>query len=291
MSASVPRVSVVMSVYNCEAYVGEAIRSILDQTFRDFEFLIIDDGSRDGSLAVLERHARQDPRIQVFNAPNRGVAEARNEMNLKARGEFIAVMDADDISLPERFERQVSYLDAHPECVAVGCYVQVIDDAGDPLCLFDYPTTHEEIDAANVEGRGLSLCHPSIMFRRRAVLEAGNNPPGLAHDLGLCLQLAERGGRLANLPEPMFKYRMHRGQISTARIAQQVSAANEVVREARRRRNLPAEFAPRRVIEEELGDKYRKLGWWALRAGHARVAWKYARFSLRLAPFSKERMA
>ena len=128
-----PRVSVALPVHNCERYVAEAIESILAQTFTDFEFLIVDDGSTDGTLPILNRFAARDSRIRVISRPNTGIVGALNEILGLARADLVARMDADDVALPVRFERQVRYLDEHPECVMVGSRVTIIDPDGDAL--------------------------------------------------------------------------------------------------------------------------------------------------------------
>jgi glycosyltransferase involved in cell wall biosynthesis len=124
---NVPPLSVLMPTYNPGHYVSEAIESILAQTFTDFEFLISDAGSTDGSLDVMRRYAESDPRIRLTIQPKAGIVRALNEMIAQARGDLIARMDGDDIALPGRFERQVAYLNDHPECVLVGSRVLIID--------------------------------------------------------------------------------------------------------------------------------------------------------------------
>ena len=114
-----PIVSVIMSVYNAERYLAVAIESILIQTFRDFEFLIVDDGSTDRSPDILRSYAVRDDRIRLWNQPHRGQYRAANDVLDRSCGAFVAVMDADDVALPFRFERQVEYLSVHPECVAL----------------------------------------------------------------------------------------------------------------------------------------------------------------------------
>ena len=155
-----------MPVYNCRRYVAEAVESILGQTFSDFEFLIIDDGSTDGTLPILERYAARDPRVRLTSRPNKGVPATLKELVDQSRGEFIARMDADDIALPERFKKQVDYLRSHPDCVVVGCRVWEIDADGDPVREFATLSDHEEIDAFHFQMRGPALVHPSIMLRR-----------------------------------------------------------------------------------------------------------------------------
>ena len=113
MTSDPPLVSVCMPVYNATRYLAEAVESILGQTFRDFEFLITDDGSTDRSLAILKRYAAQDARIRLWSRPNAGYVVRLNEMLHQARGDLIARMDADDVALPERFARQVEFLRSH----------------------------------------------------------------------------------------------------------------------------------------------------------------------------------
>ena len=125
-----PLISVCMPVYNAKRYLGEAVESILSQTFRDFEFLIIDDGSTDRSLAILQRYAAQDARIRLSSEPNAGYVVRLNEMLHQARGDLIARMDADDVALPERFARQVEFLRSHPEVDVVGGAHENIDSKG-----------------------------------------------------------------------------------------------------------------------------------------------------------------
>jgi glycosyltransferase involved in cell wall biosynthesis len=134
MSALHPSVSVVMNVYNGEKYLRQAIESILAQTYTNFEFIIIDDGSRDGTFPILTEYAARDPRINLQRfAENRGVVTSRIESLGLARGTYIAPMDADDISLPRRLEDQVRFMDAHWQCDVLGTAFTLIDNEGKPL--------------------------------------------------------------------------------------------------------------------------------------------------------------
>src|SRR5487761_1677094 len=112
-----PRCSVLMPVYNAERYVGHAVESILRQTWHDFEFLIIDDGSTDRSPEMLRAYAERDPRILLVSRANTGYLRALNEGWPLCRGEYVARMDADDVAMPERLQRQIAFLDAHPDCL------------------------------------------------------------------------------------------------------------------------------------------------------------------------------
>ena len=134
---SVPRLSVLMSVNNGEPYLGECVESILTQIFRDFEFIIVDDGSTDDSWQILTHYAEQDERIVLLrNQPNIGVVRALNLGLDHARGQIIARQDADDISHPERLQNQINFLDAHPEYGLIAVVPQPIDIGGIPLCSY-----------------------------------------------------------------------------------------------------------------------------------------------------------
>lgn len=297
--SSAPAVSVCMPVYNGERYLREAVDSILNQSFGDFELLILDGGSTDGSAAVLQDYAARDPRVRLTSRPGMGLTASLNEMLDQARGEFIARMDADDISLPDRLERQVQYLRGHPECVLVGSAALVIDSEGDPLSVWFTKTTHESLDAQNLDMRLLesSLCHPAVMMRREVVLDLGRYDPScqVAEDLELWLRLAERG-RLANLPEPLLKYRFH-GSNKRAhdffedrdRASRSQDAVRQIIVRARRRRGLPEQpLCPLPAPPPSTGPEfhYALWAWQALGSGHVRTARKHARRLVLAAPFS-----
>src|SRR4051812_48570442 len=143
-----PVISVLLPAYNAARYVTEAVETILAQTYADFEFLIVDDGSTDDTSRILARNAGRDPRIQLVSRPHTGVVIALNDRLARARGEFVARMDADDVAMPTRFDRQMRYLTDHPDCVMVGSRVLVIDSGGVPLTVMGDAFTHDEIDSA-----------------------------------------------------------------------------------------------------------------------------------------------
>jgi GT2 family glycosyltransferase len=202
-----PRVTVVLPIYNAEPFLADAIGSILTQSFRDFELIAIDDSS-DTSGQILDRFARADNRVRALHQLNAGMVAALNRGLDLARGEFIARMDADDVCHPERFARQVAFLDAHPDMAVVGCAVTLIDEAGNRIREVEYPSTPEAI-AAFLEN-GSPLAHPSVMMRRAAVLAVGGYREAYrnAEDYDLWLRMAERY-RMANLPEHLLFYRQH----------------------------------------------------------------------------------
>jgi glycosyltransferase involved in cell wall biosynthesis len=282
-----PSVSVVMAVYDAEPYLALAIESILAQSFRDFELIAVDDGSRDGSLAILERFAARDPRVRVIRRAHGGLVPTRNAALAEALGEFVAVMDADDVAHPERLARQVAHLRAHPEVLVVGAEVEIIDPDGWPIRKGGVPLEHAGIDAALMAGRGEALCHPVATFRRDALLAAGGYREGIPHaeDLDLYLRLAERG-RLANLPDTLLRYRHHLRKTSNSCAGEHRRVTNAVLRDARRRRGLAEDFElPALSSETPAADYWCEWVRQAVIGGNLATARKYAFAVLREEPF------
>ena len=280
-----------MSVYNAERYLAVAIESILIQTFRDFEFLIVDDGSTDRSPDILRSYAAPMIGFACGTCRIEDIIQRHNDALDRCRGTYVAVMDADDVALPFRFERQTEYLSVHPECVVLGSRVQIIDPDGDPLREDFLHQTHENIDDAHIRGLGSGLCHPAVMMRRQAVLDVGKYATDLrgALDLDLFLRLVEAGGRVANLPEILLRYRAHHSSISYAEKDVQFENARQILLRARRRRGLADDHGvipPRHTIAPRV-ETHVKWGWWALGSGHVTTARKHARICLRQAPFSR----
>lgn len=287
-----PLISIVMPVYNARRYLAEAMESILAQTFRDFEFACVDDGSTDESLKILQDFAKRDPRVKIVSRPNTGVWKALNDGIEATRGKLIARMDADDISLPTRFEKQVAFLNEHPDVVAVGCPVLIIDADGAPLREMPDPPrwTHEEIDTAHLTGGGQVFYHPALIMRRTALEKIGlyRNWPA-AQDLDLFLRLAEIG-QLANVRDVLLKYRQHMGSVGHAKMAQQLETCRQIVSEAYARRGLTpsGSIGFDRINQRSETEQHRKWAWWALQGGHLSSARKHARKALQKSPFSLE---
>jgi hypothetical protein len=222
-----PRITVAMSVYNSRRHLAEAVDSILAQSLGDFEFLIVDDGSTDGSDVILAAYADRDPRIRLLRQENRGLIASLNRIIGEARAPIIARMDADDISLPQRFERQIAFLDTHPDHGVVGSWTQDITESGEPYHdrFADPPTSHEGL-LARLD-RGPLLPHSSTMMRTELIRAVGGYRPLFRHceDYDLWLRLLERT-RLCNLPERLVRYRHSLQQVSTRHaLAQQIGAA------------------------------------------------------------------
>lgn len=221
-----PAITVAMSVYNGAAFLAEAIESVLAQSFTDFEFLILDDGSQDATASIAASYARADPRIRLIARENRGLIASLNELFAAARAPLVARFDADDICAPNRFARQIAFLAAHPDHGLVGCDTPYIDAAGAPAANppIQRPHDHAEL-CVNLE-EGPLVCHSAVMVRRDLVLAAGGYRPAYAHaeDYDLWLRLAGLT-RLANLPEPLVFYRITPGQISSRHMVAQAQGA------------------------------------------------------------------
>ncbi len=275
-----PRVSVLLPVFNGERYLAQAIDSILKQTFRDFELLVLDDGSVDGSLAIAREAAAKDARIRVVAGEHRGLVDGLNSAVTIANGELIARMDADDISSPDRLVKQVRYLDAHPECCAVGCPAMRIDPDGLAISPWPVPESHAEIDAQHMSGLGGGILQPTVMMRKSSFLQIGGYRAEFkygAEDYDLFLRMAEIG-RLANLPEILLQYRLHFKSVTVTRHAEQLPAARRALEDAKSRRRI-TEPLPYRHYDIGSGSEDELMWTWS-RAAFAgrnfRTARKYA---------------
>lgn len=225
--AAVPAITVAMSVYNCSRFLDAAIASVRRQTFGDFEFLILDDGSTDGSADIARRHAAQDPRIRVIARENRGLIASLNELLDLARAPLLARMDADDICRQDRFARQVAFLEAHPDHGVIGTWTEDIDEYDRPFITTapEHPITSDEVLAV-IEQRS-PLSHPTVMARCHILRAVGGYHVAYRHceDYDLWLRLASVT-KLANIPERLLSYRHYANQISNRHaFAQQYGAA------------------------------------------------------------------
>lgn len=227
-----PLISVVMAVYNGGRFLAESVDSILGQSFGDFEFLIIDDGSTDETPDTLGRYQQLDARVVVYRQANQGQVPSLNTGCRMARGRYIARIDADDVAMPERFARQVEYLEGHPEVALLGSSITNIDVAGRPLGTWPLPTDDREI-RERLFGLGeIPFCHVTLMFRSEVVraLNGYRTAFAPAEDYDLWLRIAERS-QLANLPEPLVNVRRRAHSLSFTNARQQV-ISRLVAREA-----------------------------------------------------------
>ncbi len=279
LDAKRPKATVILPVYNGEKYLRQAIDSVLAQSFSDFELLLLDDGSRDGSLAILDGYAKQDARCVVHSWPNRGVVLSRNEGIRLARAETLFFLDQDDICRPHRFERQLAFFESHPDCVAVGTWVMLIDPEGLHIRQLSTAVTHEEIDEAHLALQGGAIVHSSVAMRKETLVRIGGFREGFLHaeDFDTFLRLAEFG-RLGNVPEILLEYRVHSQSAGHSYPQVQRDSAIRALLEARKRRKLPA--VDTKALEKTEGmDGYllhSKWAWWALNCGNLKTARKHA---------------
>ena len=238
-----PVVSVAMVVCNVERFLAEAIESILGQTFHEFEFIVVDFGSTDRSKEIIAGYAAKDSRIKLHAIPHCGLAAARNASCFLAQGKYIAIMDADDVSVPDRLMWQVEFMEKHPRVGVVCGGVELIDGAGKSL-------------TSSVVSSGVRLKHPTdncdlqsellircpfweaVLMRREAFLQVGGYRPifAQAEDYDLWMRVSEHF-ELANLEQVLFKYRLHSYQVSVRKRQQQTLCGLAVRASAESRRN------------------------------------------------------
>lgn len=213
--ADKPKVSVVLPAYNAERFIGAAIESILGQSFSDFELIVVDDCSRDDTWHLVQGYAKADGRVvAIRNDRNLNLAQTLNRGIALAQGEYVFRMDHDDISMPNRLERQVQFLDANPDVGIVGSSMQIIDEQGQIVGMRKYNLTDEVIR------RNIFLyspfCHPAIAIRASILKLAGlyNHEFNPAEDYELYFRIGVHS-RFANLDEVLLKYRVVKGTSMT----------------------------------------------------------------------------
>jgi glycosyltransferase involved in cell wall biosynthesis len=209
-----PKLSVLMTVYNGMPYLPEAVESILSQDFADFECIIVDDGSTDETSRYLKQI--QDPRVLILSQENGGTAAAANFGLAQCRGEYLARMDADDITLPTRFGKQVRFLDKNPEIGLLGTQLACMGECriGKNLNL---PCSNQAIRQSLLKGKH-ALCHPTLMMRTQLLREIGGYwKLRLIDDWDMMLRMTEVT-QAHNLDEVLHHYRVHRGSLNGSRM-------------------------------------------------------------------------
>ncbi|MEX2006657.1 MAG: glycosyltransferase [Candidatus Saccharimonadales bacterium] len=216
-----PKVTVLMPVYNGQRYLKQAIEGILNQTYKDFEFLIIDDGSTDKSKSIIRRYAKKDPRIRLISRPNKGLVATLNEGLDKASGEYIARMDCDDISLKKRLKIEVEYLDANPDVALVGSNYTIVDEHGKRLVDTNVFTHPDDLKLCLVTCNQYG--HGSVMIRKSALNKVGNYDKGVGHleDYDLWIRISHVA-KVANIEEPLYQWRKTADSITGANLELQI---------------------------------------------------------------------
>lgn len=221
---NIPIVSVVMPVYNAEAYLVQAISSITSQTFPNFELIVIDDGSTDGSAAIISQFAASDDRIIIHtNTKPLGKAGdmAKEKGILHSRGQYIAIMDADDIAKPQRLERQLAFMQLHPDIFLCGSWVEFIDKNDKVFLEWSPDTEHEKI-VRNLYFKN-SIIHPTFFFRNEKLDEPFYETKyNWYNDYYTQLKLIMKGKRLANVPEILLSYRVSGASTTQTNIKKKV---------------------------------------------------------------------
>jgi GT2 family glycosyltransferase len=268
------RISVVLPAYNAAAYLREALASVRWQSVSTWECICVDDGSTDESGEILRQFAAADGRFRLIRQENQGVVGALNRGIREAQHDWIAIMHADDIAAPKRFEVQRRFAQLNPDCVAIGSDMLYIDREGRPVYRQRSLQDHAEIERLLLAGKN-TMCHPTVLMRRDAVLAAGlyREEYACVEDADLWLRLA-RHGRLANVPAVLLKYRLHAASLSARHREVMDLRLRAAVVEAHRERGLEAPkwlhatpSRPRRKRPESS-----RLARRAARAGYFRTA-------------------
>jgi len=266
-----PRVSVLTTVYNGMPYLPKAVDSILNQTFPDFEYIIVDDGSNDMTPAYLA--SLSDPRVKVISQANAGTGPAAQHGLKYCTGEYIARMDADDYSLPTRIQEQVEYMDAHPEVGLLGCQVAPMGEKGVGRSL-ELPTSHTKIFSDLMAGRH-GIAHSCLLIRAARLREVGGYwTLPILDDWDMILKVGEIS-KLANLDRVLFHYRVHSGSYNGTgmkRCRFGIAYAVECAR--RRQQNLPS------ISHADFSNQLEMRPWWKRAAAridlHARSHYRLA---------------
>ena len=278
--------SVVLPVWNGERFLAEAVESVLSQTLETIEVLLVDDGSTDATPDIASDFARRDRRIRVIRRGHGGIAHALNAGIAVARGRYIARMDADDISHPSRLQKQVDYLDANADCVAIGSAVEVIDEAGGHIGTRMFPEHHAEIAHALIHGWSAAIAHPTVVTRRDALLSIGGYRAHRApsEDLDLWIRLS-RIGKLANSGEPLLSYRRHSDTVCVREREGQLKMSAEIINDARLILGLrPLRERTRSRGRNHLASYHYECARTALMTGTRAVAIRHARASIAAEP-------
>lgn len=285
-----PKVSIILPAYNVGRYIPEAIRSLQAQTLSDFEVIVINDGSSDNTLVQLKIIESNDYRIKLVSRTNTGIVGALNEALGYCTGQFIARMDGDDISLPERLQRQVSFLEENPSILLVGSAVEFVDSKNRRLKSYIPPCAPDDIMKALLDGNSGALIHPTVMGRATAWKAIGPYREAFkfVEDYDLFLR-ASAIGPLANIPSPLLRYRVHAQSTNYKRRDIQIRLHHELWANHRKINNLPVSSPPkvRPTDQPSMASVYLEWAEWAISGNEFKTALKYASKGLLRKPHSK----
>ena len=232
----IPTINAILSVYNGENYIEESIASILNQTFQDYELIIVNDGSTDGTTHILDKY-RKENKIRILSNPsNIGLTRSSNKALSIAKGRYVARMDADDISEPTRLSQQIQFMERNARITVLGTAFQILQE-GRNGNVITMPATNKSI--RRYLPFRFCFCHPSVMFRKKAIDNIGGyKASGSCQDLELWLRLSrDKKIQFANLDKPLIKYRIHPNQIKGSKKAYKATATY-LFKEALQQRSL-----------------------------------------------------
>ncbi len=286
----IPAISVILPVYNQEQYVAETIESVLSQTFADFELLLHDDGSTDGSAAIIRDYAARDPRIRASFASNAGRCGATNALVAQARGEWCAFLDADDVMLPARLATQLAYHQAHPEVDATSCHCHYINEHGRHMGTQRYYglRTAEEGRQSLAKNEVVLVAFTGLMLRRRVFEQSGGlqNRFWPCDDMEFVNRLLEQGFSLVILEQVLMCYRVHTSAVTMSNPMQVFEALDYTSHCIKMRRTGQAEGS-----FDEFMALRRRGSWWVKadrqRYRHAIVLHRKAGFALHTKNYSR----
>jgi glycosyltransferase involved in cell wall biosynthesis len=224
-----PKISLVMPIYNSEKFLDESIESILNQTFQDFELVLVNDKSTDNSLRIIKEYMKKDKRIKLINnKENLGSVKSRNKGLKVAKGKYVAVLDSDDISLSKRFKIQHDYLEKNPHIFLVGSSAIYIGEKGKEIRRF------RKYDNYKILGwrffKSCGMIHSTVMFRNTPDVSY-NEEFKSAHDYNFYLDILAQGKNITNIPLFLIKHRVHQGSAHTTNTKKQEFFRDKAIKE------------------------------------------------------------
>jgi len=224
-------ISVVMPAYNASRFIAEAIESILNQTYRDIELIVVDDGSTDNTVEIIKRYVDQDERVQLIQNNHGGANKARNTGIERAKYPWIGCMDADDVAHPERFEKQFQAAEKDPDVIIWGTYIYQINIEGKKLGTIENgPTSREAFNAIDRTKSPIQITQPTAIFKREVALKAGAYDERVkgGQEIELWDRMAQYGPAQV-IPEYLLNYRLHDQSISSKRFFDQMIVYNYIL--------------------------------------------------------------
>ena len=267
----IPFVSVIISAYNAEKFISEAIESVLDQSYRNFELILIDDGSTDDTLDIMKSFTHKDERIVIDAHENMGMGNSVNRAMKNAKGELIARMDADDIMLKNRIGVQVDFLNRNPDISMASCLTELIGENGREIGLQNFPQNKDLLTKQDTkryvrEKKCIHFAHTGIIFRKKDILNAGGYQSKYwpSDDIELFNRIADHGHGVVIIPMKLMKYRLHGSSIITSKFYTSTMKSHWVEDCIFRRRSGETELTfdeyLQLVSKESLYNKIRNLG-------------------------------